>query len=345
MVTKEAVGFHNGYKLWVITLKNNKGMEVKLTNYGASIMSIKTPDKDGNFADVVLGYDDIKDYINGTTVQGAVCGRYANRISGGKFTLNGVEYPLYKNDGDNTLHGGSVGYSKRVWELVAAEYGEAMGESHAVFGYISPDGEENFPGALHIIVDYCLDENNQLTLDYSAMTDADTVLNLTNHVYFNLAGDGGNILDTELEIFADKHTPADDGLIPTGEVADVKGTEFDFTYLHPIKELSPEGYDHNFVLRDKAEGEIAKAAFARDPKSGRTLTCLTDLPAMQLYTGGSLNGEKGKGGAPMENGTGFCLETQFFPDSPNKPQFPSCIVRASEEYHHVTVYKFGVDGK
>ena len=344
MVSKEAVGFHDGYKLWVVTLKNSKGMEVKLTNYGASIISIKAPDRDGNFADVVLGYDDIEGYINGTTVQGAVCGRFANRISGGKFTLNDVEYPLYKNDGDNTLHGGSVGYHKRVWEMIAAEYGHAMGEAHAVFGYISPDGEENFPGALHIVLDYCLDEKNQLTLTYNAMTDADTILNLTNHVYFNLSGDS-NILDTEIEIYADKYTPVDDGLIPTGEIADVKGTKFDFTYLHPIKELSPEGYDHNFVLHEKGEGEITKAAFARDPKSGRTLTCLTDLPAMQLYTGGGLKGEIGKGGVPIEKSMGFCLETHFFPDSPNKPQFPSCVLRASEEYHHVTIYRFGTDNK
>lgn len=341
MVKKEAVGFHNGYKLWVVTLKNSKGMEVKLTNYSAAIMSVKAPDRDGNFADVVLGYDNVEGFIAGSSSQGAVCGRFANRIGGAKFTLNGVEYPLYKNDGENTLHGGSVGYNKRVWELIAAEYDEKSGEAHAVFGYTSPDGEENYPGTVAMTVDYCLDEKNQLTLTYDAVTDADTVLNLTNHVYFNLSG-SDDILDTEMEIFADKYTPVDDGLIPTGEIADVKGTKYDFTYLRPIKELSPEGYDHNFVLREKGKGEIEKAAFAKDTKSGRTLTCLTDMPAMQLYTGGGLSGETGKGGASMTKYKGFCLETQFCPDSPNKPQFPSCVLKKGEEYHHVTVYQFGV---
>lgn len=345
MVKKEAVGFHNGYKLWLVTLTNSKGMEVKLTNYSGAIVSITAPDRDGNFADVTLGYDDLEGFINGTSLQGAICGRCANRISGGKFTLNGVEYLLYKNDGDNTLHGGSVGYHKRMWELVSTECLEEAGKSHVVFGYISPDGEENFPGALHIIVDYCLDEENQLTLTYNAMTDADTVLNLTNHVYFNLAG-GGSILDTEVEIYADKHTPTGDDLVPTGELADVKGTEFDFTYLHPIKELNPEGYDHNFALSGYGNGEeLHKAAFARDPKSGRTLTCFTDLPAMQFYTGVSLTGETGKGGVPIDKNTGFCFETHFFPDSPNKPQFPSCVLKAGDEYHHVTVYRFGTDNE
>lgn len=343
MVTKEAVGFHNGYKLWEVTLTNSKGMEVKLTNYSAAIMSVKAPDRDGNFADVVLGYDDVEGFILGTSSQGAICGRFANRIGGGKFTLNGVEYPLFKNDGGNTLHGGSVGYNKRVWELIATEYDETGGEAHAVFGYTSPDGEENFPGTVAITLDYCLDEKNQLTLTYDAVTDTDTVLNLTNHVYFNLGGTE-DILDTEVEIFADKYTPVDSGLIPTGEIADVKGTMFDFTYLRPIKALSPEGYDHNFVLRDPEKGEeLRRAAFARDAKSGRTLTCLTDLPAMQLYTGGGLKGENGKNGVPMTKNKGFCLETQFCPDSPNKPQFKSCVLKRDEEYHHVTVYRFGTD--
>ena len=342
MVKKEAVGFHNGYKLWVVTLTNSKGMEVKLTNYSGAIMSVKAPDRDGNFADVVLGYDDVEGFIKGTSSQGAICGRFANRIGNAKFTLNGTEYPLYKNDGENTLHGGSVGYNKRVWELLAVEEDETGGETHAVFGYTSPDGEENYPGTVAITVDYCLDEKNQLTLTYDAVTDADTVLNLTNHVYFNLSC-SDDILGTEMEIYADKYTPVDDGLIPTGEIADVKGTKYDFTYLRPIKELRPECYDHNFVLREKAKGEIAEAAFAKDTKSGRTLTCLTDMPAMQLYTGGGLKGEAGKGGAAMTKYKGFCLETQFCPDSPNKPQFPSCVLKKGEEYHHVTVYRFGVD--
>lgn len=342
MIKQEAAGFHNGYKLWIVTLTNSKGMEVKLTNYSGAIMSIKAPDKDDNFADVVLGYDSLEGYIKGGSSQGALVGRFANRIGGGKFTLNGKEYPLFKNDGNNTLHGGSVGYNKRVWELIAAEYDENSGESRVLFGYTSPDGEENFPGTVAITAEYCLDEKNTLTLTYDAESDADTVLNLTNHVYFNLSGEG-NVLDTEMQIFADKYTPVDDGLIPTGEIAEVKGTVFDFTALRPIRNKDIDGYDHNFILRKSKGDELPMAAFAKDPKSGRTLTCRTDMPAMQLYTGNGLDGEAGKGGKPMEKQTGFCLETQFCPDSPNKPQFPSCVLKAGKSYHHVTAYEFGVE--
>lgn len=342
MIKQEAIGFHNGYKIWVLTLTNSKGMEVKLTNYSGAIMSIKAPDKNGDFTDVVLGYDNIDGYINGCSSQGALVGRFANRIGGGKFTLNGVEYPLYKNDGENTLHGGSVGYNKRVWELIAVEYDENSGENHVLFGYTSPDGEENFPGTVAMTVDYCLDEKNTLTLVYDAESDADTVLNLTNHVYFNLGGEG-DILDTEMQIFADKYTPVDSGLIPTGEIADVKGTIFDFTELRPIRKKGIDGYDHNFILRKSNGEELPTAAFARDAKSGRTLTCRTDMPAIQLYTGNGLDGETGRNGKPMEKQTGFCLETQFCPDSPNKPQFPSCVLKAGKTYHHVTSYEFGTD--
>lgn len=344
MIKQEAAGFHNGYKLWVLTLTNSKGTEVKLTNYSGAIMSVKTEDRDGNFGDVVLGYDNVEGFIKGDSSQGALVGRFANRIGGGKFTLNGVEYPLFKNDGDNTLHGGSVGYNKRVWELVATEFDETAGENHVVFGYTSPDGEENFPGTVAITVDYCLDDKNALTITYDAVSDADTVLNLTNHVYFNLHGEG-DIMDTEMQIFADKYTPVDSGLIPTGEIAEVEDSAFDFTSLRPIRSGDIDGYDHNFLLRqDKSEGELYTAAFAKDPVSGRTLTCKTDMPAMQLYTGNGLNGEIGKGGKAMNKQTGFCWETQFCPDSPNKPMFPSCVLKKGKEYHHVTVYEFGVEG-
>lgn len=341
MIEKQAVGFHNGYKLWLLTLTNKKGMEVKLTNYSAALMSVKAPDKNGKLADVVLGYDDVNGFIGGTSSQGAVVGRFANRIGGAKFTLNGVEYPLAKNNGENTLHGGNVGYNKRVWELLAAEELEEEGENHVVFGYTSPDGEENFPGTCYITVDYCLNEKNELSITYDATADDDTVLNLTNHTYFNLGGcDSGSIMDTKLQIFADSYTPVDESLIPTGEIAPVKGTPFDFTQLRAIKNDAVDGYDHNFVLDNK--GELKKAAYAIDEKSGRTLTTFTDMPAMQLYTANGLGGEIGKGGKMMEKQTAFCLETQFCPDSPNKPQFPSCVLEKGEEYHHVTVYAFGV---
>lgn len=341
MIKQEHIGFHNGYKLWKLTLTNSRGTEVVLTNYSGAIMSVKTADKHGKLGDVVLGYDDIDGYIKGDSSQGALVGRFANRIGGGKFTLNGVEYPLFKNDGDNTLHGGSVGYNKRVWELLDTEYDENSGENHVVFGYTSPDGEENFPGTVAVTVDYCLDEKNALSLVYDAVSDADTVLNLTNHVYFNLSGEGG-IMDTEMQIFADKYTPVDDALIPTGEIKDVKGTVFDFTSLRPIRNKDIDGYDHNFIIRVQKDADgLSTAAFAKDPKSGRTLTCKTDMPAMQLYTGNGLNGEIGRNGNPMNRQTGFCLETQFCPDSPNKPQFPSCVLKKDAEYHHVTVYEFG----
>lgn len=341
MIKQEHIGFHNGYKLWKLTLTNSKGTEVVLTNYSGAIMSIKTADKYGKLGDVVLGYDDIDGYIKGDSSQGALVGRFANRIGGGKFTLNGVEYPLFKNDGDNTLHGGSVGYNKRVWELLDTEYDENSGENHVVFGYTSPDGEENFPGTVAVTVDYCLDEKNALSLVYDAVSDADTVLNLTNHVYFNLSGEGG-IMDTEMQIFADEYTPVDEALIPTGEIKNVKGTVFDFTSLRPIRNKDIDGYDHNFIIRVQKDADgLSPAAFAKDPKSGRTLTCKTDMPAMQLYTGNGLNGEIGRNGSAIDRQTGFCLETQFCPDSPNKPQFPSCVLKKDAEYHHVTVYEFG----
>lgn len=344
MIKQEAAGFHNGYKLWVITMTNSKGTEVKLTNYSGAIMSVKVPDRDGNTADVVLGYDTVEEYTKGTSSQGALVGRFANRIGGGEFTLNGVKYPLYKNDGDNTLHGGSVGYNKRVWELVAAEYDSNAGEDHVVFGYTSPDGEENFPGTVAITVEYVLDETNTLSLIYDAESDQDTILNLTNHVYFNLKGEG-SVMDTEMQIFADKYTPVDSALIPTGEIAEVKGTVFDFTELRPIKNKDIDGYDHNFVLRG-GKGEDDKlpiAAYAVEKTVGRTLTCRTDMPAMQLYTANGLHDEIGKGKKVMNKQTAFCLETQFCPDSPNKPQFPSCVLKKGEAYHHVTSYQFGID--
>lgn len=343
MIKQETAGFHDGYKLWIVTLTNSKGTEVKLTNYSGAIMSVKVPDRNGNFSDVVLGYDDVGGFIAGTSSQGALIGRFANRIGGGEFTLNGVTYPLFKNDGNNTLHGGLVGYNKRVWELVATEYDENSGENHVVFGYTSPDGEENFPGTVAITVEYVLDEKDTLTLIYDAESDADTVINLTNHVYFNLKGEG-DVMDTEMQIFADKYTPVDDALIPSGEIADVKGTVFDFTELRPIRNKDIDGYDHNFVLRGGKNGEeeLPIAAFAVEKTTGRTLTCRTDLPAMQLYTANGLDGEVGKGGKVMEKQTAFCLETQFCPDSPNKPQFPSCVLKAGKSYHHVTSYQFGV---
>lgn len=344
MIKQQEAGFHNGYKLWTVTAANSKGAQVTFTNYGAAIMSVMVPDKEGSLGDVVLGYDDVQGFIEGTASQGAVVGRFANRISKGEFELNGVHYTLFKNDGENTLHGGSVGYNKRVWELIAADYDPNSGENHVVFGYTSPDGEENFPGTVAITVDYCFDERNRLSITYDAESDTDTILNLTNHSYFNLSE--GDVMGTQLKIYADKYTPVDEGLIPTGEIKSVKGTPFDFTELRSIKSKDIEGYDHNFILRGKKEESDEEdlppiAAYAWDKKSGRTLTCYTDMPALQLYTANGLK-ETGKGGKEVLPQTGFCLETQFCPDSPNKPMFPSCVLKKGKLYHKVTVYEFGV---
>lgn len=345
MIKQQEAGFHNGYKLWTVTATNSKGAQVTFTNYSAAIMSVMVPDKDGKLGDVVLGYDNVEGFIEGTASQGAVVGRFANRIGNGEFTLNGVQYKLFKNDGENTLHGGSVGYNKRVWELLAADYDENSGENHIVFGYTSPDGEENFPGTVAVTVDYCFDERNRLYITYEAESDKDTVLNLTNHSYFNLSE--GDVMDTQLQIYADKYTPVDEGLIPTGEIKSVKGTPFDFTELRSIRNKDIEGYDHNFILRGKKEeiegGEDMPpiAAYAEDHKSGRTLTCYTDMPAIQLYTANGLR-EIGKGGKEVLPQTAFCLETQYCPDSPNKPMFPSCVLKKGKIYHKVTVYEFGV---
>lgn len=342
MIKKEEVGFHDGYKLWMVTMENENGMRVRLTNYSGAIVGIEVPDENGNTADVVLGYDDIKGFISGTSSQGALVGRFANRIGNASFELNGKKYKLAANDGKNTLHGGNVGYNKRVWELLAVS--EDGGEDRVLFGYTSPDGEENFPGAVAITVEYYLSCDNKLSLTYDAVSDEDTVLNLTNHSYFNLGGyDSGSIMNHELQLFTDKYTPVSPELIPTGEIASVKDTVFDFTEQKRIgadvDAGKIDGYDHNFVL--SGSGELEKAAYAVDPKSGRTMTTYTDMPAIQLYTANGLKGEIGKGGKMMTPQTAFCLETQFCPDSPNKKNFVSPVLKKGKEYHHVTVYEFG----
>ena len=341
MVKKTEWGFANGYKTYLITLTNKNGMSVSLTNFAGAIVNLIVPDKNGGFTDVMLGYDDLSGYINGRSGQGALIGRYANRISGGKFTLNGKEYNLYKNDGNNCLHGGSVGYGRRVWDV----YGISDGDDPSVaFSYISPDGEENFPGEIKIIVRYVLTANNSLKLEYSAVPDNDTVINLTNHAYFNLGGyDSGDILNTKLQLFADGYTPVNDALIPTGEIAPVKDTVFDFTSPKLIgddaKSIKIGGYDHNFVLCEP--GVWRKAAVASNPDTGIEMTTYTDMPAIQLYIGLNLN-ETGKGGVYRGKYAAFCLETQFTPDTPNLPNFPSCVFKKGEEFRFTTEYAFDV---
>ena len=341
MVQKTEWGFADGYKVYLITLKNKNGMSVSLTNYGGSIVTLCVPNKNGGFTDVMLGYDDLDGYIEGKSGQGALIGRYGNRIGGAKFTLNGTEYNLYKNNGNNCLHGGKVGYAKRVWSV----YGIADGDNPSVaFTYTSPDGEGNFPAEIKITVRYILTGNNSLKLEYSAVPDGDTVINLTNHAYFNLGGyDADDILDTKMQIFADYYTPVDEELIPTGEIVPVKNTVFDFTGPKliggEIKAGEFDGYDHNFILGDP--GVMRKASIASSAKTGIEMTTYTDMPAMQFYAALNMN-ETGKGGVYRGKFSGFCLETQYTPNTPNLPGFPQCTFKKGEEFRFTTEYAFAV---
>ena len=339
MIEKAEFGFSNGYKVFLFTLKNSSGMTLKLTNYSAAIVSIFVPDKNGNYDDVVLGYDDLAGYEAGTSSQGAVVGRYANRIGNGQFTINGETFELYKNDGPNTLHGGSVGFNKRVWTV------EETTDNSVTFGYFSPDGEENFPGNLKVSCTYTLTEENEVKINYKGVSDKDTVLNLTNHSYFNLGGiHSGSILGNELQIFADTYTPVNKQLIPTGEIASVEGTAFDFrqpkAIMKDLENFGIIGYDNNFMLGEPHV--MKKAAVLFDPVSGREMTVSTDKPAIQLYTAIGLQGEIGKDGEMMKIQTAVCLESQYAPDSPNQPAFPDCVLKAGEEYNFTTIYGFSV---
>ncbi len=332
-------GFFRGYKCFTFTLTNKNGASVTLTNFGGAVTKLCVPDRNGRFADVVLGYDTLKEYIEGDSTHGALVGRYANRIGGAEFPINGTVCKLSPNDNKvNHLHGGSFGYNKRVWTV------EGHDGSSVTFGYVSPDGEENYPGTVRIKVKYTLTDNNELSIDYTAVSDKDTIINLTNHSYFNLKGAGnGDILDHAVKINAEYYTPVDELLIPTGEIASVKGTPFDFTSAKHVREdmdngRLPDGYDHNFVLGEP--GVMRTAAEVYEPESGRVMTVTTDKPAIQLYIGIGLKGENGKGGAVYNKYAGLCLESQYSPDTPTKPQFGSCLYKAGETYHFTTTYAF-----
>jgi aldose 1-epimerase len=315
-------------------------------SYGATVTELWVADKDGTLADVCLGFDDLKGYQSpGNPFFGCVVGRYANRIAKGKFTLDGKEYKLAINNKPNTLHGGNKGFDKVVWKPAKlVEDGPlAVG-----FTYTSPDGEEGYPGKLDVAVTYELTEKNELRILYSAKTDKATVVNLTNHAYFNLAGhNAGSILDHELTLKASKFTPVDDTLIPTGKIEDVKDTPYDFTTAHKIgsriKKLKndPQGYDFNYVIDGGGKKKLVLAATVREAKSGRVMEVETTQPGVQLYTGNFLNGMvKGKGGTAYKQYSGFCLETQHYPDSPNQKDFPSTVLRPKETYAQTTVYRF-----
>lgn len=336
-----------GQPVEVFTLRNANGVEIRAMTYGGIITSLKVPDRRGTLADIVLGFDSIDGYLKGHPFFGAIVGRYGNRIGKGRFTLDGQEYTLATNNGPNHLHGGVKGFDKVVWiaQPIAGKNGVA-------FSHTSPDGEEGYPGNLAVRVTYELTDKNELIVDYQATTDKATPVNLTHHSYFNLAGDGaGDILGHSLQINADRYTPADSTLIPTGELAPVDGTPFDFRQPatigarinQPDAQLkNGQGYDHNWVLNRKGDG-LQLAARVVEPTSGRTLEITTTEPGLQFYAGNFLDGSlTGKSGHVYKHRTGFCLETQHYPDSPNKPNFPSTILRPGQEYRSRTVFAFSV---
>jgi aldose 1-epimerase len=332
-----------GCEIHLFTLTNSQGMEVSIINYGGIVTTIKVPDRTGRVEDVVLGHDTLEGYLNRSRFFGALIGRYANRIARGRFVLHGIEYSLGINNGVNHLHGGFKGFDKVVW--LSEELTEGLRLT-----YFSQDGEENYPGNLRAKVSYSLSEANELRVEYQAETDQDTIVNLTNHSYFNLAG-GGTILDHELTIEADAFTPVDHTLIPCGEIRNVKETPFDFTSPTPVgMRINTDdeqlwfagGYDHNFVLRTAPAG-VRKVASLHDPKTGRLLEISTEQPGIQFYSGNYLDGSIiGKGGRAYVKYSGCCLETQHFPDSPNHPNFPPTVLRPGKEYRHTTVFKFSV---
>jgi aldose 1-epimerase len=346
-VKKQAFGTtSDGAAVEQYTLTNANGMQAGILTYGGTIASLTAPDRTGKFGDVVLGLDDVAAYQKGTAFFGALIGRYGNRIGHAQFMLEGKAYTLIPNDNGNTLHGGSQGFDKHVW---TATPGASPDGQTLELAYISKDGEQGFPGTLTAKVVYTLTEKNELKIEYSATTDKPTVLNLTNHSYFNLAGQGeGDVLSHEVMIDADRYTPVDDHLIPTGELSPVAGTPFDFTKSTAIgariEQDNPQikfgkGYDHNWVL-NKTGAALTKAAEVHESKTGRIMEVWTTEPALQFYTGNFLDGTlKGKGKTYPRRGA-FCMETQHYPDSPNKPAFPTTELKPGEIYHTTTIYKF-----
>jgi len=330
------------------TFTNDNGLEVSITNYGGAITSIIVPDRNGHPGDVVLGYETVEEYIKHPRFMGALIGRYANRIAQGKFSLNGVEYQLAQNNGVNHLHGGVKAFHKVLW---SGEAETAPNEVALHLTYFSRDGEENYPGNLSVKVDYVVNDHNEMEVRYGATTDKDTIINLTNHSYFNLAG-RGSILDHELLINAGAFTPVSEDLIPTGEIRNVEGTPMDFRsaqkigarLIEPYDQLRfTGGYDHNFVLND-SETPLKLAARVFDPMSGRKLEVMTTQPGLQFYSGNFLDGSiEGKGGIAYEKYSAMCLETQHFPDSPNHPNFPSTLLRANETFEELAVFRFSAE--
>jgi aldose 1-epimerase len=338
-----------GQRVSVYTLRNRRGAEARVINYGGAVVSLRVPDRTGKLGDVVLGFDDLEGYLKQTFYIGALIGRYGNRIANGRFTLDGVEYQLATNNNGNHLHGGVRGFDKVFWQArpLTAKEGAAL-----ELTYLSHDGEEGYPGNLSVRVIYTLTNDNTLRIDYEATTDQPTVVNLTQHSYFNLAGEGsGDVLHHRLQINASRFTPTDATSIPTGELRAVRGTPFDFTRAAEIGSRINDtdeqlkfgsGYDHNFVLDGRA-GALKKAAEVYEPTRGRVLEVWTTEPGMQFYTGNFLAVEGGgKNGHAYPRRTAFCLETQHYPDSPNKPAFPSTVLRPGGRFRSTTIYRFSV---
>ncbi|MEO0530218.1 MAG: aldose epimerase family protein [Planctomycetota bacterium] len=330
------------------TLTNANGMSIRLIDLGATLMAVEVPDRDGNLADVVLGFDQVDSYESDDNQYfGVTAGRCANRLAEGRFSLDGKAYQLACNNGPNHLHGGNErALSKVVWNAEPSDDGESV-----TFRYTSPSGEEGYPGTLDVKVTYRLGNDNAIRIEYTATTDEPTIVNLTNHAYFNLGGAGSpTVNDHLLRLNADRYTPVDENLIPTGELAPVEGTPLDFreatrigARVAELDDAPTTGYDHNFVLRGPShEGEVRLAARLEDPASGRVLTVLTDQPGVQFYGGNFLFGQQGKGGATYAHRSACCLETQHFPNAPNTPSFPSVVLRPGETYRHVCVYAFSV---
>ena len=348
---------HRGEAVSLYTLKNAHGMQAKVLDYGGIIVSLRVPDRNGRLDDVVLGFDSLGDYERGSPYFGAIIGRYGNRIARGRFTLDGRTYTLATNNGPNHLHGGVRGFDKVIWSVTPFQRSDSVG---LVMNYTSPDGEEGYPGTLRATVTYTLTDKNEFIFDYQATTDRPTPVNLTQHSYFNLAGDGkGDILGHVVRLNADRFTPVESTLIPTGEIKSVAGTPFDFrtsTAIGARIDRNDEqlrygrGYDHNFVLnkggrggKGGIEGDVTLAAHVYEPTTGRVMEISTTEPGLQFYSGNFLDSTlRGKQGVVYGRRSGFAMETQHFPDSPNKPAFPSTILRPGEEYRSRTIYRFGV---
>ncbi len=347
LISSEAFNIeHKGLEIKLFTITNKNGLACQITNFGARVVSLWTPDTNGNMADVVVGYDNGKDFVEkDESFFGATIGRYGNRIENSQFGLDNITYKLDANDGKNTLHGGIEGFDKKNWKT------KQVNESTLEFSYLSPDMEEGFPGNLDVKVVYHISNDNELIIEYFATTDKKTIINLTNHTYFNLGGhNSGTILNHLLQINATDYTPVVEGMIPTGSIVPVQGTPLDFTEVKTIgKDIKSDyhqlklgnGYDHNYVIND-SEDTVSFAAKVIEPNSGRTLEVYTNEPGMQFYSANWLNGV-GKNNVDYKKREAFCLETQHYPDSPNKQNFPTTILDVGEKYYSICIYKFGAE--